>query len=67
MPASNFGKVKTCIQIAAVLGVIAVRGSHHPAWLAALVYAAVAVTVASGLDYFFGLRRRIERAPQSPA
>ena len=67
MPASNFGKLKTCIQIAAVLGVIAVRGSHHPAWLVVLLYAAVAVTVASGLDYFFGLRRRIERAPQSPA
>ena len=67
MPASYFGKVKTCIQIAAVLGVIAVRGSHHPAWLDVLLYAAVAVTVASGLDYFFGLRRRIERAPQSPA
>ena len=67
MPASNFGKAKTCIQIAAVLGVIAVRGSHHPAWLDVLLYAAVAVTVASGLDYFFGLRRRIERAPQSPA
>jgi hypothetical protein len=27
-----------------------------------LVYGAVAVTVASGLDYFFGLRKRINEA-----
>ena len=46
MPASNFGKLKTCVQIAAILGVIAVR--DHPAWLDVLVYAAVAITVASG-------------------
>jgi CDP-diacylglycerol--glycerol-3-phosphate 3-phosphatidyltransferase len=26
-----------------------------------LVYAAVAVTVISGADYFFGIRRRIEK------
>ena len=60
MPASNFGKAKTCVQIAAVLSVITVHG--HPAWLDALVYAAVAITVASGLDYFFGFRRRIAEA-----
>jgi CDP-diacylglycerol--glycerol-3-phosphate 3-phosphatidyltransferase len=60
IPASNLGKLKTCIQIAAILGVIAFR--DHPAWLAALIYAMVAITVASGLDYFFGLRRRIEQA-----
>jgi CDP-diacylglycerol--glycerol-3-phosphate 3-phosphatidyltransferase len=58
--ASNFGKLKTCVQIAAVLAVIAVRG--HPAWLETLVYAMVAITVASGLDYFFGLRRRLAQA-----
>jgi hypothetical protein len=33
----------------------------------ALVYAAVAITVASGLDYFFGLRRRIAQAQRSGA
>jgi CDP-diacylglycerol--glycerol-3-phosphate 3-phosphatidyltransferase len=65
MPASNFGKLKTCVQIAAILGVIAVHG--HPAWLDALVYAAVVITVASGLDYFFGLRRRIEQARRADA
>jgi CDP-diacylglycerol--glycerol-3-phosphate 3-phosphatidyltransferase len=65
IPASNFGKLKTCVQIAAILGVIAVHG--HPAWLNALVYVAVAITVASGLDYFFGLRRRIAQAQRSSA
>jgi CDP-diacylglycerol--glycerol-3-phosphate 3-phosphatidyltransferase len=65
MPASNFGKLKTCVQIAAILAVITVHG--HPAWLAALVYAAVAITVASGLDYFFGWRRQIQSAQHSRA
>ncbi|MGD0197740.1 MAG: CDP-diacylglycerol--glycerol-3-phosphate 3-phosphatidyltransferase [Solirubrobacteraceae bacterium] len=60
IPASNFGKIKTCVQIAAILAVIAVRG--QPAWLEVLIYAMVAITVASGLDYFFGLRRRLAQA-----
>ena len=59
--ASMFGKVKTCIQIAAILAVIAVHG--QPAWVLALLYSAVAVTVLSGLDYFFGLRRRMQQLP----
>jgi phosphatidylglycerophosphate synthase len=54
---SMFGKLKTCLQIAAVLAVIAVHG--QPAWVSALIYAAVAATVLSGLDYFFDLRRRL--------
>jgi CDP-diacylglycerol---glycerol-3-phosphate 3-phosphatidyltransferase len=60
MAASMLGKVKTCLQIAAIMAVIAVHGS--PLWVSLLVYGAVAVTVLSGLDYFFGLRRRIARA-----
>jgi CDP-diacylglycerol--glycerol-3-phosphate 3-phosphatidyltransferase len=64
IPASNLAKLKTCVQIAAILSVIAVHG--HPAWVNALVYAAVAITVISGLDYFFGLRRRLEQAHQRP-
>jgi CDP-diacylglycerol--glycerol-3-phosphate 3-phosphatidyltransferase len=56
MPASPLGKVKTCMQIAAILAVIAASGS--PLWVSLLVYLAVVVTVASGLDFFFGLRRR---------
>ncbi|HYM44866.1 MAG TPA: CDP-diacylglycerol--glycerol-3-phosphate 3-phosphatidyltransferase [Solirubrobacteraceae bacterium] len=60
MEASMFGKLKTCLQIATVLAVIAVRG--EPLWVSLLVYVTVLVTVLSGLDYFFGLRRRLARA-----
>jgi CDP-diacylglycerol--glycerol-3-phosphate 3-phosphatidyltransferase len=63
MAASMFGKVKTCLQIAAILAIIAVHG--HPLWVSALLYATVVVTVLSGLDYFFGLRRRMQQA-QAP-
>jgi CDP-diacylglycerol---glycerol-3-phosphate 3-phosphatidyltransferase len=60
MAASFFGKVKTCLQIAAVLAVIAVHG--NPPWVQALIYLTVVVTVLSGLDYFFGLRKRMQQA-----
>ncbi|HEX8715232.1 MAG TPA: CDP-diacylglycerol--glycerol-3-phosphate 3-phosphatidyltransferase [Solirubrobacteraceae bacterium] len=70
--ANMLGKVKTCLQIAAILAVIAVHG--EPLWVATLLYLTVAVTVLSGLDYFFDLRRRIAQAqaraatqPKSPA
>ncbi len=59
VPASMFGKVKTCLQIAAILALIAFHG--EPLWVSLLLYAAVVVTVLSGLDYFFGLRRRLRR------
>jgi CDP-diacylglycerol--glycerol-3-phosphate 3-phosphatidyltransferase len=59
--ASMFGKVKTCVQIAAILAVIAVHGS--PLWVSLLVYLAVAITVLSGLDYF----RRATRPASSDA
>ena len=61
--ASWLGKLKTVLQIAAVFALIAIDPS--PLWVDLLVYAAVAVTVISGADYFFGLRRRMstERAP----
>ena len=42
-----------------ILAIIAVHG--QPAWVLALLYVAVAVTVLSGLDYFFGLRRRMQQ------
>jgi CDP-diacylglycerol--glycerol-3-phosphate 3-phosphatidyltransferase len=60
MAASLFGKVKTCLQIVAILAVIAVPG--EPLWVSLLLYATVLVTVLSGLDYFFGLRRRLAQA-----
>jgi CDP-diacylglycerol---glycerol-3-phosphate 3-phosphatidyltransferase len=57
--ASWLGKVKTILQVAAVFALIAFETS--PLWVDLLVYAAVAMTVISGADYFFGLRRTIER------
>jgi CDP-diacylglycerol--glycerol-3-phosphate 3-phosphatidyltransferase len=65
--ASWLGKVKTVLQVAAVFALIV----FEPAPLAvdALVYLAVAMTVISGADYFFGLRRTIaeERAKRTGA
>ena len=60
--ANRWGKVKTAFQVATIFLLIAVH-HHHGVWLDALVYVTVAITVASGVDYFFGLRRRmLERA-----
>jgi len=53
------GKVKTAFQVAAIFLLIALHPA--PAWLDALVYVTVAITVASGIDYFFGLRRQLLR------
>jgi CDP-diacylglycerol---glycerol-3-phosphate 3-phosphatidyltransferase len=61
VPASPWGKLKTVVQIAAVLALIAIDGS--PVWVDALVYAAVAVTVLSGADYFFGHRELLSSRP----
>ncbi len=61
--ASWLGKLKTTVQIVTVLAVIAVQG--HPLWLSLLIYAMVAVTVISGLDYFFGLRRHMQAAQEA--
>jgi CDP-diacylglycerol--glycerol-3-phosphate 3-phosphatidyltransferase len=52
--ASVFGKVKTAAQVLMVMVLIAVHGPR-PAWVYAIVYATVVITVASGADYFFGL------------
>jgi hypothetical protein len=38
------------------MALIAFHG--HPLWVSLLVYATVAITVFSGADVFFGLRRR---------
>jgi CDP-diacylglycerol---glycerol-3-phosphate 3-phosphatidyltransferase len=56
--ASPLGKLKTITQVAAIFASIAVQST--PPVVDALVYLAVAVTVISGADYFFGLRRRLE-------
>ena len=57
--ASWLGKLKTMLQVAAVFALIIWNPS--PTWVDVLVYLAVAVTVISGADYFFGLRRRVEQ------
>jgi CDP-diacylglycerol--glycerol-3-phosphate 3-phosphatidyltransferase len=56
--ASPFGKLKTAVQVTMVMVLIAVHG--RPLAVSLLVYATVVVTVLSGADYFFGLRRRLE-------
>ncbi len=59
IPASLLGKVKTIVQSAAVLTLIAVP-NEDAVWVQALVYAMVVVTVLSGADYFLNFRRRLE-------
>ena len=65
MEASIFGKVKTCLQIATILALIAFKS--EPLWVSALLYLTVIVTVLSGLDYFFGLRRRMQQVQAQDA
>ena len=55
--AGTFGKAKTILQVAMVFALIVV--GRGPVSIDVLVYATVAVTVLSGADYFFGLRRRL--------
>lgn len=60
--ASRFGKLKTVVQVAAVIAVIVAAPAG---WVDALVYAMVAVTVLSGIDYFVNLQGRTD--PPEPA
>ena len=68
--ASALGKLKTAIQVAAVVALIATDPA--PLGVDILVYVALVVTVASGVDYFFGFRRMIadaqaaQKAPKEP-
>ena len=65
--ASVWGKLKTLTQVAMVLALIWV--DRPAAWVDILVYVTVAVTVLSGVDYFYRLRQLLgpERAPQAAA
>jgi CDP-diacylglycerol--glycerol-3-phosphate 3-phosphatidyltransferase len=58
IPASPLGKLKTIVQVAAILAVIATGAL----WAQLLLYLAVAITIVSGADYFLNFRRRIEEA-----
>jgi CDP-diacylglycerol--glycerol-3-phosphate 3-phosphatidyltransferase len=60
--AAGWGKVKTIVQVAAIFFLIAFDPT--PLWVDLLVYAAVAVTIISGIDYFFGLRRMLREADE---
>lgn len=60
IPAAGWGKLKTIVQVAAILCLIAFDPT--PLWVDGLVYVAVAITVISGVDYFFGLRRMLREA-----
>jgi CDP-diacylglycerol--glycerol-3-phosphate 3-phosphatidyltransferase len=66
--ASPLGKLKTGSQVLMVMLLIAFHG--RPLGVSLVIYATVAITVLSGADYFFGLRRRLaererQRATQS--
>lgn len=63
--AAGWGKAKTVVQVACVFLLIAVEGS--PLWLEVLVYATVAITLVSGVDYFFGLRRILKEHDERAA
>ncbi len=58
--ASALGKIKTVIQVVAIMALIATDPA--PLGVDILVYVMLAVTVASGVDYFFGFRRMIAEA-----
>lgn len=58
--ANWWGKAKTIVQVVTIFLLIAIDGS--PVWLDLLTYAMVAITVISGIDYFFGLRRLLREA-----
>jgi CDP-diacylglycerol---glycerol-3-phosphate 3-phosphatidyltransferase len=60
IPANTFGKAKTIMQVGMVFALIVAPDAG--AWLDVLVYTTVAVTVASGVDYAFGIRRQLNAA-----
>jgi CDP-diacylglycerol---glycerol-3-phosphate 3-phosphatidyltransferase len=58
IPASALGKLKTASQVIAIFASIAFRST--PVAVDVLLYLAVAITVVSGVEYFFGARRHME-------
>jgi len=63
--ANWWGKAKTITQVVAIF--FAIAYDPTPPWVDALVYGAVLITVVSGIDYFFGLRRLLREAEGRPA
>jgi CDP-diacylglycerol--glycerol-3-phosphate 3-phosphatidyltransferase len=64
IPASGLGKIKTIVQVVAVLALIA-ASDPDAAWVQVLVYAMVVMTVVSGADYFLNFRRRLEEVTRA--
>jgi CDP-diacylglycerol--glycerol-3-phosphate 3-phosphatidyltransferase len=58
--ANWWGKAKTIVQVLTIFLLIAFDNS--PLWLDLLTYVMVAITIVSGVDYFFGLRRLLREA-----
>jgi CDP-diacylglycerol--glycerol-3-phosphate 3-phosphatidyltransferase len=61
--ANPLGKLKTMVQVATIIALIASKS--RPWWLDLMVYVTVLVTVVSGVDFVFGLRRRLGEAEQA--
>src|SRR3954447_17264816 len=61
IPASILGKIKTVIQVVAVMALIAAN-DPHAVWVNVLVGLMVLATVGSGVDYFLNVRREIDNA-----
>jgi CDP-diacylglycerol--glycerol-3-phosphate 3-phosphatidyltransferase len=60
VPANWWGKVKTAVQVLTIFLLILVDPA--PLWVDGLVYVMVVVTIVSGLDAFFGIRRLVREA-----
>ena len=63
--ANWWGKAKTLVQMLTIF--LLILFDPAPTWVTALVYAMVAVTVISGIDYFFGMRRLLREAEERRA
>ena len=65
IPASPLGKLKTASQVLMVMVLIAFDDSS--VWVSLIVYVTVFITVLSGADYFFGVRRTLSQAAERRA
>jgi CDP-diacylglycerol--glycerol-3-phosphate 3-phosphatidyltransferase len=63
--ASWIGKLKTLLQVVAIFALILL--DPIPVWADVLLYVAVAVTVISGADYFFGVHQWLGEEPDTAA
>ena len=63
--ANWWGKAKTVVQVAAIF--FAIGFNPTPVAVDVLLYAAVVITVISGIDYFFGLRKLLREADERRA